>query len=159
MQFAYSQQPLDSRGTASNWDAFNDPALIATLPAAALVYRRDDDQEAHTIYVFAPASEQLFDQLISPDNAVALRAAVEKGKLMIAPPPVPKLPWLKPSQIPANAKVITDPQNALLANNADEAVSDTGELRHNWAQGTYTIDTSPWTYAESRRYNKLSHFL
>ena len=45
-------------------------------------------------YVFAPTSEQLFDQLISPDNAVALRTAAEKGKLMIALPSVRQLPWL-----------------------------------------------------------------
>ena len=141
LQFAYSQQPLDSRGKASNWDAFNDPGLIATLPAAALLYRRHDAQEARTNYVFAPTSEQLFDQLISPDNAVALRTAAEKGRLMIALPPVRELPWLMPSQIPANAKVITDPQQALIASNADEAVSDTGELTRNWQQGTYTIDT------------------
>ena len=32
MQFAYSQQALDHRGRAANWDAYNDPALIATLP-------------------------------------------------------------------------------------------------------------------------------
>jgi hypothetical protein len=141
MQFAYSQQPLDYPGKAGDWEAYNDPALIATLPAAALLYRRHDAQEARTSYVFAPTSEQLFDQLISPDNAVALRTAAETGKLMIALPAVRELPWLRPSQIPANAKVITDPQQALIATNADEAVSDTGELTRNWQQGTYTIDT------------------
>lgn len=142
MQFAYSQRPLDQRRRSGNWDAYNDPALIATLPAAALLYRRHDAQEARTTFVFAPTSEQLFDQLISPDNAVALRTAAEKGRLMIALPPVRELPWLMPSQIPANAKVITDPQQALIANDAKEAVSDTGELTRNWQQGTYTIDTS-----------------
>jgi hypothetical protein len=141
MQFAYSQQPLSSRGRAGNWDAFNDPALIATLPAAALLYRRHDAQESRTTYVFAPTSDQLFAQLISPDNAAALRTAAEKGRLMIALPPVPELPWLKSSQIPANARVITDPQQALIPNNADEAVSDTGELTRNWQQGIYKIDT------------------
>jgi hypothetical protein len=116
--------------------------LIATLPAAALLYRRHDAQEAHTAYVFAPTEEQLFNQFISPDNAVALRTAVEKGKLMIALPPVRELPWLKPSQIPAEAKVITDPRQALIASDAEEATSDTGELIRNWQQGTYKIDTA-----------------
>jgi hypothetical protein len=141
MEFAYSQQPLDNRGKAGDWEAFNDPALIATLPAAALLYRRHDAQEARTTYVFAPTSEQLFDRHTTPDNAVALRTAVEKGKLMIALPSVRELPWLKPSRIPADAKIITDPQQPLIANNADEAVSDTGELTRNWRQGIYTIDT------------------
>ena len=60
---------------------------------------------------------------------------------MIALPPVHELPWLKPSNIPEGAKVITDPQQPLIASNAEAAVSDTGELTRNWQQGTYTIDT------------------
>ena len=98
LQFAYSQVPLDSRGGPDDWEAFRDPGLMATLPAAALLYRRHDAEEAHTTYVFAPTSEQLFDHLISPDNAVALRTAPELGKLMIALPQVPELPWLKPTR-------------------------------------------------------------
>jgi hypothetical protein len=141
MQFAYSQQPLDHPGKVGNWEATSDPALIATLPAAALLYRRHDAQEARTSYVFAPSSEQLFDHLISPGNAIALRTAAEKGRLRIALPAVRELPWLKASQIPQNAKVITDPQQALIASNAGEAVSDTGELRRNWEEGTNAIDT------------------
>ena len=141
LEFAYSTQPLDSRGKASNWDAFNDPGLIATLPAAALLYRRADAAEGRTTYVFAPTSEQLFNKCISPDNAVALRTAAEMGKLMIALPQVAQLPWLKPSHIPPYAKVITDPEQSLLASNATEAVSDTGQLTRNWQQGIYRIDT------------------
>ena len=80
MQYAYSQQPLSNRGSPSNWHAFNDPALIATLPAAALLYRRRHVQEAASTYVFAPGREQLFNQPISPANAVALRTAAEKGQ-------------------------------------------------------------------------------
>ena len=98
-----------SRGSPSNWHAFNDPALIATLPAAALLYRRGDVQEARTTYVFAPGREQLFNRAISPANAVALRTAAEKGRLVIALPKTPELPWLEESPIPAGAKVITDP--------------------------------------------------
>lgn len=141
MQFAYSQQSLDRPGRAGEWDAYNDPELMATLPAGALLYRRHDAQEANTSYVFAPTSEQLFDQLISPDNAAGLRTAAERGKLLIALPAVRELPWLNPSRIPAQAEIITDPQRALIATTADEVVSDTGELRRNWQQGTYTIDT------------------
>ena len=97
MQYAYSQQALSSRGSPSNWHAFNDPALIATLPAAALLYRRGHVQEARTTYVFAPGREQLFNRAISPANAVALRTAAEKGRLVIALPRTPELPWLEES--------------------------------------------------------------
>jgi hypothetical protein len=141
MQFAYSQEPLDRAGRVGPWEAYNDPSWIATLPAAALLYRRQDAEEANTTYVFAPTAEQLFDQTISPDNSVALRTVAAKGKLMIAMPKVRELPWLEPSRIPAGATVLTDPQQAMIASNADDAVSDTAQLTRNWKQGTYTIDT------------------
>lgn len=141
MQYAYAQQALNSRGGPSNWQSFNDPALIATLPAAALLYRRQDVRQASATYVFAPTPEQLFDQAITPASAVALRTAAEKGRLMIAIPKTPELPWLQESQIPPDAQVITDPDFPLIDKDAKMFVSDTGEIEHNWDQGTYTINT------------------
>jgi hypothetical protein len=141
MLYAYSQQPLDRLAGPSNWEAYNDPALIATMPAAALLYRRGDVQEAKTTYVFAPTPDQLFNQLVSPTSSVALRTAVEKGKLVVAMPYIRELPWLEKSQIPEGAQLITDPSQILINSDAAYAVSDTGQLRRNWEQGTYTIDT------------------
>ena len=141
MQFAYSQGPLGNQGGPSNWEAYNDPALLATLPAAALLYRRGDVQPAKTTYIFAPTSSQLFDQLLSPKTSVALRTAAEKGKLVIAMPQTRELPWLRKSPSPPGGLVITDPTRSLIDPDATYAVSDTGELRRDWDQGTYTIDT------------------
>lgn len=142
MQFAYAQSPLEGPGGPSNWEAYNDPGLMATLPAAALLYRRGDVQEAKTTYVFAPTPEQLFNQPISPTNSIALRTAVEKGRLMIAMPQTRELPWLEKSNIPAGAQIIRDPNQSQIDDmSATRAVSDTGELMHDWGQGTYTIDT------------------
>ena len=141
MQYAYSQVPLNGPGSPSNWHAFNDPALIATLPAAALMYRQGHVQEASTLYAFAATKEQFFNEYISAANAIALRTAAEKGKLVIALPHTAELPWLEKSAIPAGAKIIADPKQSLVSTDADEAVSDTGELRRNWEQGSYTINT------------------
>jgi len=141
MQFAYADSPLNDRGVPSNWQAFNDPALLATLPAAALLYRRHDVQEAKTVYVFAPTKGQLFGQLISPATSAALRTAAEKGKLLIAMPATSELPWLAASKPPPDATIVTDPGQRLLDPEASEAVSDTGELRRNWETGIFTIDT------------------
>jgi hypothetical protein len=141
MQFAYAQGALNDRGGPSNWQAFNDPALLATLPAAALLYRRHDVQEAKTVYVFAPTKEQLFGELISPETSVALRTAAERGKLLIAMPATPELPWLAASEPPAAATILKDPGRPLLDPGASEAISDTGELRRNWETGIFTIDT------------------
>jgi hypothetical protein len=141
MQYAYSQAPIKFAGTAGNFQAYNDPSLIATLPAAALLYRRGDVQESNSTYVFSPSKEQLFYQDLTPSNSPALRTAVEKGKLLIALPKTKELPWLKPSVIPANAKVFSDPGKPLLSIDASEATSDTGELKRNWDEGVFTIDT------------------
>lgn len=147
MQYAYSQQAFNSGWrTADNWHAYNDPAMLATLPAAALLYRRADVQQATTRYVFAPTPATLFNQDITPRNSLLLRTAMEKGRLQIAMPQTPELPWLKPSVIPADAQVLRDPAQSLLPPDASESVTDTGELKRNWQQGLYTIDT-PLTQA------------
>jgi hypothetical protein len=141
MQYAYSVGPLNDRGAPSNWHAFNDPALLATMPAAALLFRRQDVRESGTTYIFSPTRQQLFNELISPANSVALRSAAENGKLLIAMPATPELPWLRPTEIPDGAVVLTDPRHSLLDPDASGAVSDTGELSRNWEKGTFTIDT------------------
>lgn len=146
MQYAYSQEPIANRGTPSNWHAYNDPALIATLPAAALLYRQGHVREATTTYAFSPGKELLFNQEITPKNSVALRTAAEKSKLVVVMPQTKELPWLEQGVIPAGAKILTDPRQSLLGADATEVVSDSGELRRNWEQGTFTINT-PMTQA------------
>lgn len=147
MQYAYSQQAFIAQWIrADNWNAYNDPGLMATMPAAALLYRRGDVQPAQTRYVFAPSPATLFNRLITPANSVLLRSAMEKGQLQIALPASPELPWLRPSPIAAGAQVLQDPDQSLLAADASESSSDTGELKRNWQQGVYTIDT-PLTQA------------
>jgi hypothetical protein len=142
MQYAYSQEPRGSVGmSANNWHAYNDPAMLATLPAAALLYRRADVREATTTYVFAPTSKTLFNQMITAANSALLRTAMEKGKLEIAMPQTPELPWLQQSVIPSNAQEFHDPDQSLLDANASESTTDTGELKRNWKQGVYTINT------------------
>jgi hypothetical protein len=142
MQYAYSQVPLDAPAGPSNWHAINDPALVATLPAAALMYRQGHVREADTVYAFSPSSEQLFNQIISPQNSVALRTAAEKGKLVIDLPQTGELPWLEKIMAPPGAKMITDPNHSFVDTHSAEASSDTGELQRNWLRGTYTVNTS-----------------
>lgn len=142
MQFAYTGLPLNDRGAPSNWHAFNDPGLIATLPAAALLYRRQDVREADTTYVYAPSEHDLFYRRLSPETSAALRTAAEKGKLLVAMPATASLPWLHPSDVPSDATILGDPDQPLIDPAAGEAKSDNGELRRNWELGIFTIDTS-----------------
>ena len=60
---------------------------------------------------------------------------------MIALPAAKELPWLQATPLPPGAKVVSDHKQNLIAWDAPESVSDTGELRRNWEQGLYTIDT------------------
>ncbi len=141
MQYAYTGNPLNDRGVPSNWHAFNDPGLLATLPAAALLYRRHDVREADTSYVYAPTDRDLFYRALSPDNSAALRTAAEKGKLSIAMPAAASLPWLHSSGVPSGARILNDPDQPLIDPAAGEIGSDNGELRRNWELGIFTIDT------------------
>lgn len=142
MHFAYSQIPPLERKAASNWHSFNDPSLLPMLSAAALMYRRGDVHPATTTYVYDPGAQAFFGQATAARNAPALRTAAEKGRLLIAMPTTPELPWLKRTTPPQGATVLTDPQQSLLPEGAQEVTSDTGELTHNWARGTYTINTA-----------------
>lgn len=141
LHYAYSQETPRGNGSASNWHAYNDPSLLPMLSAAALMYRRGDVREASTTYVFDPGAEVFFGQAISAGNSPALRSAADKGKLLIAMPATSALPWLKRTEPPAGAVVLTDPQRSVLPEGAQEAVSDTGELTRHWGKGSYLINT------------------
>jgi hypothetical protein len=139
---AYSQEAFaEARGTPSVYHAYNDPALIASLPAAALLYRQGHVRQASSTYVFAPSAHTLFYSAESPANSVALRTAAERGRLLIAMPGVSELPWLETSAIPAGAKIIRQAYESQIPADSQEVVSDSGELRRNWHEGVFAIDT------------------
>jgi hypothetical protein len=141
MLYAYAQSPLNDAGSPSNWHAFNDPALVATLPAAALLYRQGHVKEADSTYALTPDREQLFYQNNSPENSIAARTASEKGKLVVVMPKILELPWLQSGTIPLGAKVIHILNQSMIDTDATEVLSDTGEIRRDWTKGIYTINT------------------
>ena len=140
MQYAYAKHPLDNAGKPSNWHSHNDPSLLATLPAAALLYRKAHVSEASSTYYLNPGSI-IFNEEISPKTSKAIRTASEIGKLVIALPKTKSLPWLKPSLIPEDATIITDYRKSMINPSATSITNDTGELYRNWKLGIYTIDT------------------
>jgi hypothetical protein len=88
-----------------------------------------------------PDKEQMFYQTNSADNSIAARTASERGKVVVVMPAIPELPWLKQGSIPHGAKVIRNLNQSMIADNATEVVSDTGEIRRNWTKGIYAINT------------------
>jgi hypothetical protein len=141
MQFAYTQEP-PNRNSPSNWNSYNDPSLMAMLPAAALLYRERHVAEATSTYVLDLDENTFFGQAVSPSSSPALRTAMELGRLLVAMPQARSLPWLQRRPAPAGAIVIRDPAKALLPADATQATSDTGELKHDWRDGVYTIATA-----------------
>lgn len=141
MLYAYAQQPLNGPGSVSGWDAYNDPALIVPMTAAALLYRQGHVSEARTVYALRPDKDELFGRSLSPRSSAALRTAVERGKLVVLMPPTPELPWLAPSRAPAGARTLDDLSASLLPADASKVVSDNGQLMRDWERGVFTVDT------------------
>jgi len=147
LHYAYSQEPMNGDWMrASIWHTYTDPSFLATSPAAAIMYRRGDVREAFSSYVYAPTPTQLFGEEISVASAAAIRTASTVGKIQIAMPTTPQLPWLIPSKLNATDHIITDKNKVMLPVGAVEATSDTGELTQNWENGIYTVN-SPRTQA------------
>ncbi|MBK9439994.1 MAG: glycosyl hydrolase family 5 [Comamonadaceae bacterium] len=141
MQYAYTQESITGAGTASNWHSHNDPSLLATLPAAALMYRQGHVQESSVTYVVDPGDAVLFGQNVSAANSALLRTASEMGKLQIAMPATKELPWLTRTAPASGARVLNNLSASLMAADATSVTSATGETTRNWAQGVYTINT------------------
>jgi len=140
MQFAYTQEP-PSVNSPSNWNSYNDPSLTAMMPAAALLYRERHVDEAKTTYVLDLDADTFFGRGVSPSTSVALRTAMERGKVLVAMPRVKELPWLQRHALPAGATVMTDPARSMLPLDASQATSDSGQLTRNWNDGLFTINT------------------
>lgn len=142
LQYAYSQEGMNGGAyiKASNWHSYTDPSLLATMPAAALMFRRGDIKTGITPLLYSPSSDELFNTEITPSQAPAIRTASEIYKVQIAMPSTKELPWLKPT-MPSSSQTSLSNKNTLLINsNQLEATSDTQELTRNWDIGTYQVD-------------------
>jgi hypothetical protein len=140
MLYGYSQDAL--RGDRlSAWSSHNHPGIIGLMPAAALLFRRGDVSPARETHVVQMTRETLFDQASGSRQQALFRVLPLQHRLMVALPAIEELPWLKPSSIPAGAKIVTDLTQAGLAPDATSLTSDTGELTRDWQKGVFTIDT------------------
>ena len=141
MLYAYSQSGAQAPGNwsrGSNWDSIYDPSLMATMPAAALMYRRGDVKEAENTYVLK-LDDDIFNRAVNPKNSVFIRTATELGKLQIAMPEHKVLPWLKKSILPTNAKMFKDANQSLIK--SDETKAMNVDFQHDWQQGNLVINT------------------
>jgi len=140
MLYGYSQDALRG-GKISAWSSHNHPGIIGLMPAAALLFRRGDVSRARETHVIQLTRETLFDQATGSRQQALLRVLPLQHRVAMALPAIKELPWLQASAIPDGARVVTDLAQAGLAADATSLTSDTGELKRDWQQGVFTINT------------------
>lgn len=141
IQYAYSQHSLKSEGKPGHWEAVSDPALLAMLPAAALLFRQNHVKEAHKTYALKPGVQELFYQQTNPKAARALRTLAEQSKVRIVLPEIKALPWLQASPVAKDAIFIKDFEKDFIPKSQTFVCSDTRELCRNWKAGIFTVNT------------------
>ena len=149
MLYDYLQTKVEPPTKLDIWSTASDPALTALMPAAAIMFRRQDVRRATRTYRFAPAAQALYSGAISPETSATLRTLVERSRLVIALPHVPALTWEREgaSTEDRGAITVTAPDRDFLdspatpAERVHQVVSDTGELSRDWATGIETVET------------------
>lgn len=140
VHYAYSQLPL-GEASAGNWEAMTDPALIATLPAAALLYRAGHVGGAKETYELVLPEKVFTGQEINARTSRAIRTLTETSKLRLRIPKIDALGWINEAPSTPNATRISDPDFDAIGEAATRVCSDTGELCRDWKQGIFTVDT------------------
>jgi hypothetical protein len=141
MQYAYSQSPMAGTIGPGNWEAFNDPALIATMPAAALLYRGRHVSEGPVTYSLQLPPETVTGQDISPVTSRAIRTLTETGRFRITLPKFTELAWFKPEPAPPGVKVVDRTDYDAVGPDKTGLCSDTKEICRDWVRGVVTVDT------------------
>src|SRR6185436_18504181 len=88
-----SQVPVQEPDKPDAYSTWNDPALTALMPAAALMFRQNHLKEAQKTYRLDLSREGLYYASTSPDTSAAIRTIVEQSKLTIGLPNIPELGW------------------------------------------------------------------
>ena len=140
--FDYASDPLQYRAWhgPSEYQAHNDPSMIALMPAASLLFRKKHVKKANKTYVYSVDHEEFFSNFARPSNSAAFRTIIEQSRFVVDIPKTPELPWLDPAPLPDDVIKITDTNKSYLEGNV--AVSDTGELIRDFVKGQYFINTS-----------------
>jgi hypothetical protein len=142
MLYGYVQTGIGQPESADPWSAWNDPALMASMPAAALLFRQGHVRGAKKTYRLDLSRQTLYYAGTSPSTSAALRTLVEQSRLTIGLCDVPELAWDGAlSAKGGGAIAFSDVSRDFLPSGQTFVVSDTGELKRDWSAGVETIDT------------------
>lgn len=141
--YAHSLGPVRAPTQLDTWSSWNDPALVALTPAAAIAYRRGDIARARQTIVLAPDAQTVTSGP-NAETSRAIRTAAERHAVRIRLPNVPQFDWDDAARRPPHpgARVISDLDHDFAPEDDTQIASDTGELVRDWAKGLATIDTS-----------------
>jgi hypothetical protein len=142
MLYGYLQAPVQEPEKPDPWSTWNDPAITALMPAAAVMFRQGHVREAQKTYRLDLSREAVFFENTNPQTSVAIRTLVEQSKLTIGLPDVPELDWDGARHKSADVIAVSDPGRDFLPAGQNFVVSDTGELKRDWSHGIETIDTA-----------------
>lgn len=142
VQYAYSQSPMMARPHSGQWEAFTDPALMALMPASALLYRTGHVSAASNAFELSLPKDVFTGRNITAESSRAIRTLAEVSKLRIRIPEIDELPWSTPSPPAKGAVQVTDPDYNAIEDGATRVCSDTGELCRDWRTGVFTVDTA-----------------
>ncbi|MCW8131944.1 MAG: cellulase family glycosylhydrolase [Planctomycetota bacterium] len=133
MHYNYWQASFDrAPDRTPEWGSAFDPALVGMSPAAALLYRRADVKPAAKTVAIVLGKDQIYNQRNGDFSLPALRTALDQHRVVTA---LEKLP-----DGYAQAET-TDGSAYFLKKGARGCVSDTGEVKRDWATGWQSIDT------------------
>jgi hypothetical protein len=142
IQYAYTQSPLTGMAGIGNWEASSDPSMIATLPAAALLFRGGHVSPARESYELAVSEDVFTGQEINARTSRAIRTLTETSKIRLRVPAMKALDWITDQPSAENARRISDPGFDAIGVGVDKVCSDTGEICRDWVAGILTVDTA-----------------
>lgn len=141
MHYCYTSTPLPPPDTLYDGLGLLDPATVALMPAAALVYREGHVEPARKRYRVVLDREHLYEQEMGAHRSPAIRTLAEQSRVEIALPDLPELDWDTPHPAAPGAIEVTDLDHSYLPADATAVVSDTGQLRREFSVGIGTLDT------------------
>ena len=148
MAFNYNMGPTAEPTRTNKWVQLNDPAQLALVPTAALIFRRGDVRRAAKTYVLRPGRGEIWGAARNAENSATIRTLAEQSRIMLELPRVRELPWARTPLGPGGTTVTTSLDRDFTKKGAHSITSDTGEIRRDWVAGVQTIDT-PLTQAAS----------
>ncbi|MFG0307529.1 MAG: hypothetical protein ACF8Q5_15110 [Phycisphaerales bacterium JB040] len=142
MLYGYLQEPLEAPKRAREWSAWVDPALMALMPAASVLYLDGHVQQGDSRTLFTPDRQETYFRDASADTYPALRAHFESSRFNVQLPDTSELDFDDAPDTPAGVRTIADPGEGMAPGASANAVStQDGSITRDWQRGLLTIDT------------------